>query len=104
MSLILSLLSFSSGEILTMIWDESLVSNEGDATISVDKSVGGSDWALSLDSGSGSPIWGYVWLISGRGGSDKEGVIISLDISSSTASGSVVISSTNAGSSGVSWS
>ena len=86
-----------------MVGSESLVSNEEDATICTGSYVSGSGWSLSLASDSGSTTWGYMSLISGREWSDKYGsVIISSGICSSLASGSVTVSSANAGSSDVS--
>ena len=91
--------SLSNEGTSTIVRGESLVSNGGDATMSASSSVGGTGGELILDSGSGSTIWVSMSLVGSRGGSDMGGCVsISLGISSSTHSGSVVISSVNTGS------
>ena len=85
-----------------MVGGESLISNRGDDIMSADSSSGENWLVLSLDFGSGNNIGGSMSLIGGRGRSNIwGGVSISLYVSSSIVSGSVAISSTYVGSSGV---
>ena len=93
---------FSSEEVVTMVRGISLVSNGRDDNMYIGSSIGESLWILSLDFGSGSNTGGYMSLIGGKERPGIQGgVSISLDNSSSIVSGSVAISSVDAGISGV---